>query len=376
MWNLSQAQWRSLFGWSALVLFFGVLLATLFPFDFLPQNKVDEVEGGLAFGQHGVARSEGPLAPRAADVDGPCSIETLLRPFPSNYTGTFLAFFSDLPGGQLRLQQYGNGIVIWRKTFRWSRHPQKKDIGQVFHPETPLVFLSITSGPSGTTVYANGQMLRRLPKYALPRRALHGTLVLGTDSSTLDPWLGEVRGLALYHEELSSDQVAEHHRAWMSGSPLTCQNDEGQTALFTFTEEAGNRIANRCPGGASLMVPSLFRIPDKPFLALPWREFSPDVGYVADVLRNIVGFVPFGFALYGFLLLSGKTRSASLVTVLAGACTSFGIEVLQAFIPQRESGLTDVMTNTFGMLCGALLLRFIAKRRTLQNVPEFFEANT
>lgn len=375
MWNLSLAQWRSLFGWSALVLFFGVLLATLFPFDFFPQNNVDVLEGGLAFGQHGVVQSEGLLEPRALEADGPCSIEILLRPFP-NYTGTFLAFFSDVPGAQLRLQQYGNGIVIWRRMFSWSNHPQKRDIGQVFRPEDPLVFLTLTSAPNGTTVYANGQILRRLPTYVLPRRALHGRLVFGSDSSTLDPWSGELRGLALYDEELSASQVTDHYRAWMSGAAMACRSDQGENALFTFTQETGHRIPNRCPGGASLLVPSGFRVPDKPFLAFPWREFTPDWSYATDVLRNILGFAPFGFALYGYLRLSGKTHRALLVTVLAGACTSFGIEVLQAFIPQRESGLTDVMTNTFGMFCGALLLCFIVKRGNVQNIPEFFEANT
>jgi VanZ family protein len=377
MWNLSVVQWRSLFRWSAVLLFFGILFATLFPFDFRPHNDVRVIEGvGVAFGRHAVIESDGPLVPQQTRDDAPCSIAILLKPASRRHTGTFLAFFSSLPGGQLQLQQDGAGLLIWHQAFRWSKHPSVRDIDPVFYSENPLTLLVLSSGPNGATVYTNGQLTKRLPMYALSHHAVQGRLVLGTDSSMPDSWRGEIRSLALYDQELSPVQIAEQYRAWTSGDEKVCESADGQTALFDFSKNSGEIIRNLCPGGASLRIPAHFHVPNKAFLELPWREFSPDLGYVADILRNILGFVPFGFALYGYLLLSGRTRSALLVTVLAGACTSFGIEVLQAFIPQRDSGLTDVMTNTFGMFCGALSLRFIVKRRALQNVPKFFEANT
>jgi glycopeptide antibiotics resistance protein len=48
---------------------------------------------------------------------------------------------------------------------------------------------------------------------------------------------------------------------------------------------------------------------------------------------------------------------AILFTILSGAGLSFAIEVLQFYIPQRGSGITDIITNTLGAALGALLAR-------------------
>jgi VanZ family protein len=87
-----------------------------------------------------------------------------------------------------------------------------------------------------------------------------------------------------------------------------------------------------------------------------------------DVFLNIILFVPYGFGLAGFLQARGKTRIRMMaITLAAGALLSYGIEVLQFYIPERDSGWEDVVTNSTGslvgflvfQLCGTAVIRFL-----------------
>jgi hypothetical protein len=75
-----------------------------------------------------------------------------------------------------------------------------------------------------------------------------------------------------------------------------------------------------------------------------------------DPFLNVLLFVPFGFGLAEKLRERGKPRAVTAALVLvAGALLSYGIEFLQLYIPGRDSGWEDVLTNGTGALVGALL---------------------
>jgi glycopeptide antibiotics resistance protein len=76
------------------------------------------------------------------------------------------------------------------------------------------------------------------------------------------------------------------------------------------------------------------------------------------VLVNIGGFVPLGFFLYAYLSLSERNKLPALVTILFGCLLSLTVEIAQAYIPTRDSGMTDVITNTTGTALGVVLFRF------------------
>src|SRR5277367_4800468 len=62
-----------------------------------------------------------------------------------------------------------------------------------------------------------------------------------------------------------------------------------------------------------------------------------------DAFLNVLLFVPFGFGLAERLRKSGKSFAATLALALAaGALFSYTIELLQYYIPKRDSGWEDV----------------------------------
>lgn len=74
----------------------------------------------------------------------------------------------------------------------------------------------------------------------------------------------------------------------------------------------------------------------------------------SDVALNIVGFVPLG----GLVMVYLKNRrwadaSAVVIAVAAGLVISLMIELLQVFLPSRDSSLLDVLNNTLGSGIGA-----------------------
>lgn len=77
------------------------------------------------------------------------------------------------------------------------------------------------------------------------------------------------------------------------------------------------------------------------------------------MLLNVIGFVPFGFLLCAWLGNTSAACHSVLYSYVAGALFSFFVEFVQGYIPQRDSGFNDIITNSFGALLGALLLRVL-----------------
>lgn len=97
---------------------------------------------------------------------------------------------------------------------------------------------------------------------------------------------------------------------------------------------------SRLPGNAS------------PFLL---QSGMKGVGALDDVL-NVLLFIPFGFGLAEKLRQRGMSRGAAFLAALAsGAMLSYGIEFLQNYVPSRDAGWHDVLTNTAGSVIGFAL---------------------
>src|SRR5208283_4118982 len=101
-----------------------------------------------------------------------------------------------------------------------------------------------------------------------------------------------------------------------------------------------------------------YAILDQQFLEPFWEEFRSGAGFWKNALINIGGFIPFGFVFRAYLSSNRESRRVTLLTIGLGFLVSLTIEVLQGFLPTRQSGTADLITNTLGTAIGCGLYRW------------------
>ena len=341
----------------------GIVFCTLWPFDFVRSNQVSWLEqtNGIRVRQLGVVL--GPQVPAPASPDParkPCTFEVWIKPTQTNAVGTIVNVY--VPGNPHRfsLRQYLVGLIISHDVQRPWRAPTriKVDVDDGLKKNQPL-FITITSGQNGTAVYFNGNLRKSFPWFQLSTDDLTGQVTLGSSAVMPDAWSGEIRGLAFYPQQLTPEQVLANYRAWVNVSAEHPGAAVQPNSMYSFSERRGNIIHDRGRDAVNLSVPRTYKVPHHTFLTPPWLEFDPSWDYFWDVVRNIVGFMPFGFIVCGLFSLSVRGYRAVIYTALIGCGFSLCVEVVQAYIPQRSSGFTDIITNTLGTLVGAVLLRLL-----------------
>jgi VanZ like family/Concanavalin A-like lectin/glucanases superfamily len=340
-----------------LLILCSILVAGLWPFH-SPKNQVHwlENENGLHFGHYGTILSSGIF--ERASSDGPsCSLEVWVEPARTWGSGTILAFYRTLNHGQFSLQQSYIDLVLQRDIGDEHHHLKtaKIYVDDVFRKKQ--VFVTVTSDGQGTAVYIDGQLATRSPRFELSARDITGTLIGATSPLQSDSWSGQLRGLALYGSDLSAEQVAQHYGEWTRKGKPTFADGERALALYLFDERAGKIIHNRVGSGIDLYIPARYVVVHQTLLEPPWSEFRTQWGYLKNALINIGGFVPLGFSVYAYFSLVRRLRRPAVATVIVGAIVSVTIEVLQACLPTRDSGMTDLFTNTLGTCIGVLFCR-------------------
>jgi len=75
-----------------------------------------------------------------------------------------------------------------------------------------------------------------------------------------------------------------------------------------------------------------------------------------DFVLNVLLFVPFGFGMTAQLRKRGASQAMAMMgAFIAGAFTSYCVELLQFYIPTRSSGWDDVLSNSLGAVVGFVL---------------------
>ncbi len=211
--------------------------------------------------------------------------------------------------------------------------------------------------PTGTAVYLDGALVKNT-SLRLSTSALQGRLVLGTSPVDNDNWTGRLLGLAIYNQALLPAQVLRHYQSWTQKGRPAIEDGDHNRAVYLFTERTGRIAHDSGSAGINLTIPEEYVILDEKFLEPFWQEFSLRWSYWKSAFINVVGFIPLGFFFCAYLTAAGKTGRPGLVTIVVGTTVSLTIEVLQSYLPTRDSGTTDLITNTMGTVLGVILFRW------------------
>ena len=333
-----------------------ILTAGLWPFH-APKNQVSWLSdgAGLHFGVHGLILSADSSSLAGLQDGTSCSIEMWMKPDFSDISGTILAFY--IPENRNVAfsvhQSIDDLFLLHINVGAQNRTKNKFYIEHAFRNNTQ-VFVTITANPQGTTVYINGVLVRTSPRFGLSSKDLAGQIVVGNYPLVDNGWQGQVMGLAIYDRDLTAAQVSQHYDRWMANRQAEIR-DEAPAALYFFHEGMGTVVHEQMNSGGNLHIPEHYFVLHAPFLRWPWDEFDPSWSYVKNVLINIGGFVPLGLFFCAYFSSVRRFKRAVLATIVLGGLISLTIEVLQAYLPTRDSGMTDIITNTLGTGIGAAL---------------------
>lgn len=337
-----------------------ILVAGLWPFH-QPENQVSWSQGsdGLSFGRYGIVTSSSTLKTARSQAEEACSIEMWLQPRPIHNNNTILTFYTPENPRQFSLSKWETGFVL-RREVRNARHEvsvHEAFVADAFR-DRKSVFISIAADGHKSMVYVDGIPVTPNRDFVFSAKDLTGQLVIGTSPVSSNGWYGQLLGLAVYRRNLTPAQVLRDYEVWTKDKHPEVAVNESSVAVYRFNEHRGEIVHNLVSRGPNLYIPQHFVLLDQPMLQSPWTEFRWTWGYWLDVIINIAGFVPLGFFFYAYLL-ERHGRVAVMTTVLIGAATSLTIELLQAYLPTRNSGLTDLFTNTTGTYFGVVLYRVV-----------------
>jgi VanZ family protein len=229
-------------------------------------------------------------------------------------------------------------------------------------------FLTITSDKNNTTVYLDGRRVKKYRNYSLIRsrkQASAWRIVIGNDPSGRKPWTGKIHGLAIYNHSLSPEQVGKHFDKWRNKSALSLLEEKDIYALYPMNEKSGQLIHNAASNHYHLSIPDKFKILKKSYLKLSGNALELNGSSLRDMRINILGFIPLGYLLIVTIYSNKSSWSSSwrliFLAIFGGTVVSLFIEILQAYLPTRNSSLSDLIFNTFGTALGVILASMYIK---------------
>jgi len=341
-----------------------IFVAGLWPFNFVPGNRIRWLASGagLRFDGYGQVYSSVPMSSPGGSVGATeATIELVFTPSKSyNNASTVFALVNQDEVSFAIGQSLTDLFLQGSFTKGAGKRVAKLWIdGVCGHAEE--LFVTVTLDTRHVDVYLDGQPARSFP---VSTRAdnLSGRLFVGHNVKDGGQWSGSVARLAIFEGTLNAAGISRRYEQWTKTRHLD-RDVNHRGAAYDFVTPAGNFVSSVGETGPVLIIPKTFRLL-KPRV-LEWPEHL-NLSAVVDAVVNIAGFVPFGLSTCLCLRLCTRWSISRCVamTILVGASVSLVIELLQVFLPTRDSSLADVVTNILGTAIGAGAT-VIAARRTV-----------
>ena len=368
-----QSKSTTFFGFAFLAVFAITFVASFWPFDIHPKNKVSWLKDRNGVNFHGQSMILSPALwnepQKSPFQDGAITVELKVRPTaeqPSGIDYIFCLYDGKTPEVTL-FGQWISHLVIRSR----AEDPALRKRGKPYQEmglrnallKNQEALITVTSGTAGSVIYINGKLARSYPRH----RLLSGSkeepirIILGNSPTGHSYWQGDISGLAVYNRVWTSEQVSRSYQEWISGKTPLLSANSGWMALYLFDEREGKVVHNRVSADGELMIPEAFAPLQRIVLISPWLDFEWSLDYFQDIAVNIIGFMPFGFFCAAFMDKAGKFRRKNLylITALLGLGFGLAIELSQVYLPTRHSQLMDVIDNFAGTILGLILFHIV-----------------
>ncbi len=348
-----------------LAVLLAILVAGLWPFNFLPKNKVEWLpdRDGVRFHGQGIISGSVLDQKRWQRMFQGRAITIEIRVRPAMETTSapgIVTLFDGRTPEIFAIRQWRSHLVVWSRADDPADRKRDVPYQEIGHreafPKDQEVFIAIASDRSGTALYINGQPVRNYPRRSLLAADLSGNplLILGNSPDGGNQWTGDIMGIVIYSRVLKPDEVFRDFQFWLQNDTFSIKQQSGLVALYPFYERKGEMIRNVANPDEALTMSETFKPVQRKVLLSPWHEIRWNLPLFQDVSINILGFIPAGFFFAACLLRKpGRKRLNVYVTVvLLGTGLSLLIELTQAWLPARDSSLADVVCNSAGTMLG------------------------
>ena len=346
------------------------VVAGFWPFNFFPRNKVEwlQDQNGVHFYGQGMIVSSDIRRKQQASIfhNRSITLALWLRPLlETSNAPNILTLYDGKTPDIFAVRQWRTHLVIWSRTDDPAARKRGNPYQEIGLHNALLkdqdAFITITSGAEGSAIYLNGQLARTYPRRRLLAANMSGNarLILGNSPTGESYWNGNLMGLAIYNRTLTPDEIARDYQSWLQNDSFSIKQASGLIGLYPFYERKGEMIHNVANPDETWTIPEIFKPVQRKFLSLPGPDFRWNWSFVQDVTINLLGFIPFGFFFSAFLIKTTNLRRgvSYLIVAMVGVGLSLSIELIQAWLPTRDSSLIDVICNSAGTILGIVIFQ-------------------